>query len=266
MTFVAILLVAVAVGVVGSMLGIGGGLMLVPILTLFLGVPVKTAIGCSLVSVIATSSAAQVVYVGRGTTHTRLGMTLEVTTTLGALAGGVTAVLISGRVLQGLFAAVLVWAAYSMMGRGRDADAALTGRLDTSFVAPDGAEVAYGVRHFPLGMAASFVAGNVSGLLGVGGGVVKVPVMNLVMRVPLRAAIATSNFMIGVTAATSAAVYFGRGLIEPRVAVPTALGILVGAQVGPRVAARTPMARLRLIFQVVLVVLAVEMVWKAVSG
>jgi len=261
-----ILAVAVVVGVIGSMLGIGGGLVLIPILTLFLDVPMKTAIGASLVSVIATSSAAQLVYVGRGLTHTRLGMTLEITTTMGALVGGLIAVHVSGRSLQVVFAAILVYAAFAMGSRRvDDAGFVPTGVLDTSYIDPrSNAAVAYGVRRLPWGMSASFVAGNLAGMLGVGGGLVQVPLMNLVMEMPLKAAFATSNFMIGVTAATSAALYFGRGLIDPHVAIPTALGVLVGAQLGPRLAGRMHSATLRWAFQLVMLVFAAQMIWKAV--
>ena len=262
------------IGVLGSMLGVGGGIMLVPFLTLAMGVPVKVAIGASLVGVIATSSAAQAVYVTRGLSHTRLGITLEVATTLGALAGGITAVLVDARLLQALFVVMLVYAAWNMSRPLAGAAApAPTGVLDTAYADPGstnsggansgGATVEYGVRRLPLGMVASFFAGNISGLLGVGGGVIKVPVMTQVMGVPVKAAFATSNFMLGVTAATSAALYFGKGFIEPRTAVPVALGVLVGAQVGPRLAARARTHTLRLLFQVLLVALALQMAWKA---
>jgi uncharacterized membrane protein YfcA len=267
-TLTLIFATAVVAGVFGSMLGIGGALILVPVITLFLGVPMKAAIGASIVSVIATSSAAQLVYVERGITHTRLGMVLEVATTLGAMAGALTAVLVDVRVLQVLFGAVLSWSAWGM--RRRPADGATegpTGLLDTSFIDPaDGRVVTYGVRRLPLGLGLSFVAGNVSGLLGVGGGAVKMPVMHLLMGVPLKAAIATSNLMIGVTAATSAAIYFDKGYVDPKVAVPTALGILVGAQAGPRVGARLQTHTLRLIMLVTLLAFAAQMWWKAATG
>ena len=265
LTFLLIFLTAIVAGVFGSMLGIGGALILVPVITLFLGVPVKMAIGASIVSVIATSSAAQIGFIDRGITHTRLGMVLELATTLGAIAGGITAVLVSPRALQGLFAAILLWAAWGMRRR----------RGGTESAAPDRparcrlhrpcrrTAVEYGVRRLPLGMALSFVAGNISGLLGVGGGAVKMPVMNVVMGMPLKAAIATSNFMIGVTAATSAVIYFGRGYVDPKVAVPTALGILIGAPAGPRIAGRLPSEVLRTIMVLALLAFAVQMVIKA---
>jgi uncharacterized protein len=260
----AIFVVAFGVGLLGSMLGIGGGVLIIPLLTLVFGVPIKTAIGASIVSVIATSSAAGAVYVGHGMTHTRLAMILEIATTLGALAGGLTAVLIDPRYLFLLFGAVLLYVVYSMrrmpQDEGRDHP---TGLLDTSYVDPlSGNEITYGVTRLPAGMGASFVAGNISGLLGIGGGIIKVPIMSIVMGMPLKAAIATSNFMIGVTAATSAVIYYGRGFIDPQIAVPTALGVLFGAQIGPRVGGRARSRTLKLIFQVLLLAFAIQMIWK----
>jgi uncharacterized protein len=260
--------IAFGVGLIGSMLGIGGGVLLIPLLTFFLGVPIKTAIGASIISVIATSSAAGAVYIGHGLTHTRLGMILEVATTLGALAGGITAVLISGRVLQGLFGLVLLYVIYSMHHLPRDdVSAESTGMLDTSYIDPlSGKEIVYGVRRLPFGLAASFIAGNISGLLGIGGGIIKVPIMSVAMGVPLKPAIATSNFMIGVTATTSALIYYGRGYIDPQLAVPTALGILVGAQLGPRLGGRMRSVALKRLFQGLLLVFAAQMLWKAITG
>jgi uncharacterized membrane protein YfcA len=210
-------IIAAAVGAVGSMLGIGGGVLIIPILTLFLDVPIKTAIGASIISVVATSTAAGVVYTGRGMTHVRLGMILEIATTLGALMGGLTAAFLNPRMLEGIFALVLLYMLFSMRRLPKEGEGGgVTGLLDTRYLDPfTGQEVAYGVRHLPVGMVASFIAGNISGLLGIGGGIVKVPIMVLVMGVPLKAAIATSNFMIGVTAATSAVIYYARGYVEP---------------------------------------------------
>jgi uncharacterized membrane protein YfcA len=263
-----IFFVALAVGALGSMLGIGGGVLLIPILTGLFGVPIKTAIGASIVSVIATSSAAGAVYVGRGLAHTRLSMVMEIATTLGALAGGLTAVLISPHLLAGIFAAVLVYVVWSMRRvSGREALIEPTGLLDTNYMDPfSGETITYGVRKLPQGMGASFLAGNVSGLLGIGGGIIKVPIMNVVMGVPLRAAIATSNFMIGITAATSAVIYYQHGYLDPSVAIPTALGVLAGAQVGTRIGGRLRSQRLKQIFQWLLLVFAAQMLYKAVRG
>lgn len=263
-----IFIVALIVGVLGSMLGIGGGVLVIPLLTGIFGVPIKHAIGASIVSVIATSSAAGAVYVGRGLSHTRLAMILEIATTLGALAGGITAILLSPQLLEGLFALVLVYVVYSMRRLPKEDSASEpTGLLDTSYTdSATGATVSYGVRNLPLGMGASFLAGNVSGLLGIGGGIIKVPIMSLVMGMPLRAAIATSNFMIGVTAATSALIYYQRGFLDPNVVIPTALGVLVGAQIGTRVGGRVRSNNLKLIFQGLLAIFAIQMLYQAVAG
>ena len=267
LTVILIFLVATVVGLLGSMLGIGGGVLIIPLLTLLFAVPIKTAIGASIISVTATSSAAGAVYVGHGMTHTRLGMVLEIATTLGALAGGITAMLIGQRYLYGVFGLVLLYVVYTMRAAGRDeGHAQQTGLLDTSFIDPlSGEEVAYGIRRLPAGLGASFLAGNVSGLLGIGGGIIKVPIMNLIMGMPIKAAIATSNFMIGVTAATSAVIYYERGYIDPRVAVPTALGVLIGAQLGPRLGGRARSVTLKRLFMLLMLVFAIEMLWKAIT-
>ncbi len=252
------------------MLGIGGGVMLIPLLTGLFGVPIKTAIGASIISVIATSSAAGAVYVGRGMTHTRLSMVMEIATTMGALAGGITAVLISPNALAFIFGLVLIYVVYSMRGLAKEevaARPASVGVLETSYTDPlSGQVITYGVRHLPVGMLASFFAGNISGLLGIGGGIIKVPIMTLLMGIPLRAAIATSNFMIGITAATSAVIYYQHGYIDPSIAIPTALGVLFGAQGGTRIGGRVRSARLKQIFQALLLVFAAEMFIKALLG
>ncbi len=268
LTTVAIFLVGVGAGMLGALLGIGGGVILIPLLTGLIGLPIKTAIGASIISVIATSSAAGAVYVGRGLTHTRLSMTMEIATTLGALVGGFIAVLINPNLLSGIFGLVLLYVAYSLRGIKKDAEqVAPTGFLDTSYIDPlTGEPVKYGVRNFPLGMMASFIAGNVSGLLGIGGGVIKVPIMSLVMGLPMRAAIATSNFMIGITAATSAVIYYQHGYIDPSIAIPTALGVLLGAQVGSRVGSRVHSHRLKQIFQILLLLFAAQMLYRAWMG
>lgn len=263
-----IFVVSFAVGVLGSMLGIGGGVLLIPLLTGLFDVPIKTAIGASIVSVIATSSAAGTVYVGRGLAHTRLSMVLEIATTTGALLGGITAILISPRLLDFAFAALLVYVAFTLRRISiHEGTNVPTGLLDTNYIDPfTGQTMTYGVRNLPQGLGASFLAGNVSGLLGIGGGIIKVPIMNLVMGVPLRAAIATSNFMIGITAATSAIVYYRHGYLDPQIAIPTSLGVLIGAQAGTRIGGRLQNHRLKQVFQLLLFVFAVQMIYQAVKG
>jgi uncharacterized membrane protein YfcA len=263
-----ILLVGLVVGSFGAMLGIGGGVLLIPILTVFFAVPIKTAISTSLICVIATSSAAGSVYVGRGLTHNRLAMVLEIATTSGALAGGITAALISPSLLAAFFGLILIYVVFSIHRLPKeDRLSAPTGLMDASYIDPlTGARIDYGIRNFGMGMGASFLAGNVSGLLGIGGGIIKVPIMSVLMGVPLRAAIATSNFMIGITAATSAVIYFARGYIDPKIAIPSALGVVVGAQIGTRLGGRLRSQKLKQFFQVILLVFAIQMFIHAFRG
>lgn len=263
-----IFVVTILIGILGSMLGIGGGVFIIPLLTGIIGLPIKEAIGASIISVIATSTAAGAVYVGHGITHSRLAMVLEIATTLGALAGGFTAVLLNPNILEGVFGLVLIYVAYTMaFGFKGAAKTSSAGILQTSYADPLTKEnVTYSVHNLPGGMAASFVAGNISGLLGIGGGIIKVPVMNLIMDMPLRAAIATSNFMIGITAATSAIIYYQHGYINPTVAIPTALGVLIGAQIGSRLGGKLHSESLKKIFSVVLVIFSVIMFIKAFTG
>jgi uncharacterized protein len=260
--------IGLLVGAFGALLGVGGGILLIPLLTGLLGVPIKTAIGASILCVIATSCAAGAVYVGRGLTHNRLAMVLEVATTAGALTGGMTAVFISPHMLTLSFGLILVYVAFSLRKLPKeDQPISPTGVLNTSYIDPrTGNTVSYGIRNLPSGLGASFLAGNISGLLGIGGGIIKVPIMSLVMGMPLRASIATSNFMIGITAATSAIIYYTRGLIDPAIAIPTALGVLAGAQIGTRLGARLRSQKLKLAFQLLLIVFAIQMFYQAIKG
>jgi uncharacterized protein len=264
MTLVAIFIVAIGAGLLGSMLGVGGGIVIVPVLTLVFDVPIKEAIATSLVCVIATSTSAQLVFVTKGFTNVRLGMLLEVATSVGALAGGITAVLIDPRFLQVFFAIVLFYVAYTMGRRPAQEQVVQTGVFESSYYDPAaGVDVRYGVRKLGLGFGLSTIAGNVSGLLGVGGGAFKVPIMHLVMSVPLKATVATSNLMIGVTAATGAVIFYGHGFLNPATAVPATLGILSGAWLGPRVAARLRSRTLGRLFQALVLVFAVLMTVEA---
>jgi len=266
LTVVGILVVAVFAGLFGSMLGVGGGVIMVPMLTLAFGAPIKTAIAASIVCVIATSSVAQTVFVRRGMTNVRLGMSLEMATSIGAVTGGITAVLVDPRLLQIAFAAVTIYVAWQMRRRGGDVAPEQTGLLAAAYQDPaDGRLVTYGVKRMKLGFVLCLGAGNISGLLGIGGGAFKVPIMNLLMSVPLKATVATSNLMIGVTAATGAAIFYGRGYLDPYYAVPATLGILVGASFGPHLAMRLRSSTLALVFEIVLAVFAVLMALKAVG-
>jgi uncharacterized protein len=307
----------IGAGVFGSLLGLGGGILIVPILTLGFGMAVRDAAGVSLIAVIVTSSAAASVYLQRHTANLRLGMSLELFTAMGALVGGLVAFTLSDRILAGLFAILLAYTAFTM-ARRRDprpapvaatttaAVAAGTGAASDPGVAqplivpdepvardepdpgtPSGAVSmrgrgrayltssdtlerlsgpGYHVRHLGRGIIGAFFAGIVSAILGVGGGIVKVPVMHLVMGVPLRIATATSNLMIGVTATASAVVYILRGGMDPLIAGPIAVGVFIGASVGSRIAPRVDLRLLRVLFVVVMVYTAIQMILRAIGS
>jgi uncharacterized protein len=222
-------------GLLGALTGIGGGVLLSPILALHFGIPIRQAIGTSLVAVITTSAASSSVHLQRHTTDIRLGMTLELATSFGA---AITAYLVgyfNRNALEGLFAGFLLYSAVTILRRG--------GKIKPEDELPPAAngEVVippYEPQRYPLGLGASLVAGALSGLLGIGGGPIKVPVMYLFMNVPLMVATATSNFMIGVTAAASAIVYYKRGDILVQYAAPLAVGVFLGSLLGARLAPR----------------------------
>lgn len=255
-------------GAFGALLGLGGGILIVPVLTLGFGLPFREAVAVSLMAVITTSSASAGVYLERRLANLRLGMTLELFTAAGALLGGLAAFLLPVRVLAGGFATMLAYVAYTMV-RARPGDDE-TNEPDTteaprsSFTASlDGP--GYHVRGLPLGIGLSFFAGVVSALLGVGGGIVKVPAMHLAMGVPLRAATATSNLMIGVTASTSAVLYLFRGQVDAYVAGPVVVGVFAGAAVTSRISHRVPLGGLRLLFIVVLLWVSIQMAQQALG-
>jgi len=243
-----------AAGVFGSLLGLGGGILIVPLLTLGFGLDLRAAVGVSLVSVIMTSSVSAGVYLERHVANLRLGMRLELFTAIGALVGGSIAFLIEERWLSVLFAALLGYVAISMLRSGGSPEAQ-----------PGSDGPSSEARNFPLGIVGATGAGVASALLGIGGGVVKVPLMHLGMGVPLRVAIATSNLMVGITAAASAVIYLIRGEVDPYIAGPTAIGVFLGASLGSRVAHRIDLRVLRWLFVAVLFYTAVQMLLRAAS-
>jgi uncharacterized membrane protein YfcA len=259
-------------GAFGALLGLGGGILIVPLLTLGFGLSFREAVGVSLVCVIVTSSAAGSVYLRRDVANLRLGMTLEVFTAAAAMIGGLIAFALPEGVLGLLFAGLLAYVAF-VMARGRephdDGDGAAPADLPAESPPPSYADrlsgEGYRVRRLRWGAAGSLFAGLVSALFGIGGGVIKVPLMNLVMGVPLRVATATSNLMIGVTAASAGLVYLLRGGIDPYVAAPTALGVFVGAGVASRFAQRADLRLLRACFVIVLAFTAIQMLARGVS-
>jgi uncharacterized protein len=245
-------------GALGALLGIGGGVFLVPIFVLALHLPMRVAVGTSLVTVIATSSVVSAGRVGRQLINMRLAMLLEVATTAGALAGGVVAWMVAPRALQALFGIVNGATAVVMMTRLRRRNVILDPTVDPGILGgsyyeeESGTEVRYRVRRLPVALAASFVAGSVSSLLGIGGGTIKVPVLNAWCGVPLRAAAAISALMIGVTATGGAIIYYARGEITPSIAAAAVLGVLAGSRAGFYLSARSKALHLKVLMAVVL--------------
>ena len=272
MTGLLVCLTSVLAGFIGALTGLGGGVIIVPVLTLLFGVDIHYAIGASLISVIATSSGAASAYVKEGFTNLRIGMFLEIATTFGAIWGAFIAERISTTAVGIMFGLVLIYSAI-MSSRPRPAtqvanspdSLAAALKLDSSFQTDAGLRY-YHVNAVPLGFSMMFVAGTISGLLGIGSGAFKVVAMDQVMRIPFKVSTTTSNFMIGVTAAASAGVYLHRGYIDPILSGPVMLGVLLGALIGARVLIKTSTNALRHLFAFVILVLAVEMIYSAISG
>ena len=267
--------VSVAAGFLGSILGLGGGIIVIPALTLWLRIDIRYAIGASIVSVIATSSGAAATYVRERMTNIRVALVLELATTTGALTGAYLAGRLGGRWLYIIFGMVMAYSSL-MMFRERHADLARAPRpapwadrlrLHGSYFDEQlGREVPYRVSSTRIGLALMYVAGMISGLLGIGSGALKVPAMDLAMGLPIKVSTATSNFMIGVTAAASAGVYFARGDIDPFVAAPVAVGVLLGAAVGSRSLSRLKNSTIRLLFVLILLWMSGEMLVRGWRG
>ena len=266
---VLIFVAAIAAGLLGSLVGLGGGVLIVPLLTLVFGFPIYYAIGASIISVIATSSGAAAAYVKDHMTNLRVGMFLELGTTLGAISGAFLAGYLAPNLLSIIFGIILLTSAAPLVfkiGEELPQDVkndSLANTFHLNGIYPDHhlhRNVPYQVTRTPLGLAMMYVAGLISGLLGIGSGTFKVLALDVAMRLPMKVSTTTSNFMIGVTAAASAGIYFSRGDIAPLIAAPVALGILVGALVGARLLAHLSNKILRIIFLAVIIVAAVEMV------
>ena len=261
-----------AAGTVGALTGLGGGVIIVPLLTVVLGIDIRYAIGAALISVIATSSGAAAAYVREGYSNVRIGMFLEVATTIGAVAGAYLALLLNAQVLAVVFGvALLLSVLLSARGHAEPVASeppdplALRLKMNGSYPTPEG-RTEYCPRRVPLGWLVMFVAGLLSGLLGIGSGALKVLAMDQVMRLPFKVSTTTSNFMIGVTAAASAGIYLNRGYVDPGLAMPVVLGVLAGALVGARILTIAPVRVLRLVFGVVIVALGVQMIWSGLRG
>jgi uncharacterized membrane protein YfcA len=273
--FVLIFLASVFAGLVGSLVGLGGGVFVVPLLTGLFGVPFGAAAGASIVSVIATSSGAAAAYVRDRITNLRVGMFLQIATTVGAISGAFLAVLVPAAFLYIVFGLVLLFSAAPLILKlGEELPAGVKNdrwaeKLSLASSYPDrrlGREVSYEVTRVPLGFSMMYVAGVLSGLLGIGSGTFKVLAMDTVMRLPMKVSTTTSNLMIGVTAAASAGIYFQRGMIDPLIAAPVALGVLLGATIGAKLLSRMSNSTIRKLFIPILVLIAAEMIVRGASG
>jgi hypothetical protein len=260
-----------AAGALGALLGIGGGVFLVPFLTLALGFPITTAAAISLTTVIATSSSVSAGRTGQHLINLRLGMVLEVATAAGSLLGGITAQLVATSTLHRLFGIVTAVVAIVMLSRLQRRNVILDPSVDPGLLGgrfyeeESGGVVVYRVKRLPVALLASFVAGNVSSLVGIGGGVIKVPALNAWCGVPLRAAAATSAFMIGVTATAGAVIYYGHGQLNPALAAAAVLGVQCGSWSTIRLAERTPATWLKLLMAVVLFIVSALMLVRGVQ-
>ena len=259
-------------GLLGALTGLGGGVVIVPLLVLGFGIDIRYAMGASLISVIATSSGAAAAYVKEGFSNIRIGMFLEIATTAGAMLGAFLAVRLSTGLIGVIFGAVLILSAYLSLRENLDQSSdgnadplASRLRMDSSYPTQEGRKM-YHVRRVPAGFGLMLGAGTLSGLLGVGSGAFKVLAMDQVMKIPFKVSTTTSNFMIGVTAAASAGIYLRRGFIDPGLAMPVVLGVLIGSVVGTHVLVKAKTKWLRLVFSLVIVVLGIEMIYGGLTG
>jgi uncharacterized membrane protein YfcA len=263
---------SLAAGFLGSLTGLGGGVIVTPVLTLFLGVDLRYAIGASLVSVIATSSGAAAAYVRDGYSNIRIGMFLEIATTAGALCGAFLGTRVPVSALGIVFGLILLQAAWQASHQHKHREAAAPSdplgerlRLNGSYN-DNGVQETYAVHRVKAGFGLMFGAGAISGLLGIGSGSLKVIALDQAMRIPFKVSTATSNFMIGVTAAASVSVYLSRGYVNPGIVMPVMLGVLAGSLIGAKFLARLPVVLLRRVFAVVVGVIALQMIAAGLRG
>lgn len=270
-----ILILSIAAGVFGSILGLGGGIIITPALTLLFGIDIKYAIGASIVSVIATSSGAAVAYIRDKITNIRIGMFLEIATTVGAITGAFISGLINSKYLYIIFGLLLLYSALAMLKKkGQELPSDVVAHPVAEKLRLNGEyydkvlkqKVSYKVAGVYGGFSMMYAAGVISGLLGIGSGIFKVMAMDLFMKLPLKVSSATSNFMIGVTAAASAGVYLLRGDIDPKIAAPVALGVLVGATIGTKIMQNLKSKTIRMIFIPVLAFVSIQMIIKGFTS
>ena len=267
----AVLFTSALAGLLGALTGLGGGVVIVPVLALVFHVDLRYAVGASLISVIATSSGAAVSYVREGFSNVRIGMFLEVATTVGAVGGAYLAARISTHAIGIIFGITLLYSAWSSFRHNQDVQAhppnALAEKLKLTGDYPvGGVRQTYIGQNVPAGFGIMAIAGILSGLLGIGSGAVKVLAMDQAMKLPFKVSTTTSNFMIGVTAAASAGIYLARGYIDPMIAMPVMLGVLAGALLGTRILVRVNTHTLKIIFGVVIILLGGEMIYSGLTG
>ncbi len=264
---------AICAGLLGSLTGLGGGVVIIPLLTLGFGVDMRYAVGSALVTSIATSSGAAAAYIREGITNTRIGMFLEIATTTGAVVGALVAMYLPTNIIALIFGGILIFSAVMTIRKKNTAvDYTAPGdklasvlKLNGSYPTKEGI-VRYNVRGVAGGYSLMTFAGILSGLLGIGSGALKVLAMDAVMKIPFKVSTTTSNFMVGVTAAASAVIYLQRGYIDPGLAMPIVPGVLVGAFFGSKVLMKMKVGTLRMIFSVLITLLALQMIYNALTG
>lgn len=264
---------AILAGFLGALTGLGGGVVVIPLLTLGFGVDMRYAIGAALVTSIASSSGAAAAYIKEGITNVRIGMFLEIATTVGAVIGAIIAIWLQKEFIAIIFGCVLIFSAIrTIVKKDEVVDYSAPGdklgevfKLNGSYPTKDGV-VKYNVRNVASGFSLMSLAGILSGLLGIGSGALKVLAMDTAMKIPFKVSTTTSNFMVGVTAAASAVVYLQRGYIDPGLALPIVVGVLFGAFIGSKILPKANVRKLRLLFSVVIFILAISMMYNGITG
>jgi uncharacterized protein len=271
MNEIVLLFTSIMAGVLGSLLGLGGGIIIIPFLTLVYGIDIRYAIAASLISIVATSSGAAASYLKDSLTNLRLGVFLEIGTVIGAIVGFLLANYIKAQLLFLLFGTFLLFSAIMML-RSREEQISVNNhpwaeklQLDSIFPDDQGHPIIYKIERVPWGLFLMFIAGILSALLGIGSGILKVLAMDGVMKLPIKVSSATSNFMIGVTASASAGAYFLKGDVRPEIAAPVAVGIIIGSYFGAKLMVKLPAQLIRKIFVVVLVIVSIQMIAKGIS-
>lgn len=263
---------AVTAGIIGSLSGLGGGIVVIPLLTILLGVDLHYAIGAALVSVIATSSGSAAAYVREGITNMRLGMFLEIATTAGAVAGALIATVAPSSYIAVIFGGALIFSAVNSLRKKEEhvvkesSSLALKLKLPSTYPVKKGEEVAYGTKNVIGGFSMMGLAGMMSGLLGIGSGAFKVIAMDTIMKIPFKVSTTTSNFMMGVTALASSVIYIQKGYIEPGICLPVMIGVLIGAMIGSKILMVADPKKLRVFFAFIILFLAINMIYNGIKG